>query len=192
MRKLTLLVVGLVAMAGVTLAAPSDADAALRFGGDLIWMPVAVQDVETDQASLDSSHDLQSFGLSAHGNLGLDVFSLGLKVNYFNQAIDFDTESDDRFQEVDVNLMARVGIPTTEMALIGEGGLTTNPGFDFAGYNVGAAFEYDLLGLPLFDLNLGIMGQYVKVQEIDLTFDGEAADFSTGRGMLYIGGDFSL
>jgi hypothetical protein len=183
----------------VTLASPQKADAAFRLGADAIWMPVAFQNIEDDDSELDSSHELASFGASAHGNLGFDIFSVGLKLNYFNKAINFNKTldldgGDDRFQQLDVNLMGRIGIPTTDAAVFAEGGLTTSPDFDFAGYNVGGGLEYALFGVPLVDFNAGLMGQYVNVSQVDFSFAGieKTTSLSEGRLMLYLGVDFSL
>jgi hypothetical protein len=156
-------------------------------------MPLSFQNIEGDNAELDSDHDLASFGGSVHGNMGFDIFSLGLKLNYFNKAIDFEGGGD-RFEELDINLMGRIGIPTTDIALFAEVGPTTSPDFDFFGYNVGGGVEYDLLGLPLIDLNLGVMGQYVNVSDVDFTINGveESANLNEGRVMLFLGVDFSI
>lgn len=193
MRKYAIWMVALLTAGFVTLAAPNDADAALRLGADGLWMPLAFQNVEGDNTKLDNDHDLASFGASAHLNLGFDIFSLGLKVNYFNQSIAF-TNGDDRFEELDVNLMGRIGIPATDVAIFAEVGPTTNPGFDYVGYNAGAGIEYDLLGMPLLDLNVGAMGQYVNVSDVDFSIDGTdtQASVSEGRAMLYLGVDFSI
>ena len=194
MRKYTLWMLGLIAIAGITFASPTKADAAFRLGADAIWMPMAFQNVDGEgETSLDSEHELGSFGGAVHGNLGFDIFSLGLKVNYFNSGIQFD-QGDGRFEEVDVNLMARIGIPTVDLAFFVEGGPTTDPGFDTFGYNVGGGAEYDLLGLPVVGLNLGVMGQYVNVSDVDFGISGieETANISEGRLMVFLGVDFSI
>ncbi|QDG51964.1 hypothetical protein FIV42_14815 [Persicimonas caeni] len=195
MKKYSVWMVALLAAGFVLTAAPKDADAALRLGADGLWMPLAFQNIETEEANaeLDSDHDLASFGVSAHGNLGFDIFAIGLKLNYFNQAISF-ADGDDRFEELDINLMARVGIPTTDIAFFAEAGPTTSPGFDYFGYNVGGGVEYDLIGLPLIDLNLGAMGQYVNVSDVDFSINGveETASVNEGRVMLFLGVDFSI
>ena len=194
MRKFTSWMFALVAAGLVMTAAPTDADAAFRIGADGLWMPLTFQNIEQDDATLDTDHDLASFGVSAHGNMGFDIFSLGLKINYFNQAIDFEGEENVRYEELDINLMGRLGIPATDFALFAELGPTTSPDFDFFGYNVGGGFEYDILGLPLFDLNLGAMGQYVNVSDVDFSIEGveETANLNEGRVMFFIGADFSI
>jgi hypothetical protein len=191
--------IALIVAGFVTLASPQKADAAFRIGADAIWMPLAFQNIEDDNTELDSDHDLASFGGSAHANLGFDIFSVGLKLNYFNKGVDFDETLDldgdgDRFEQLDVNLVGRIGIPTTDVALFAEGGLTTSPDFDFAGYNVGGGLEYALFGVPLVDFNLGAMGQYVNVSEVDFSIAGleKTTSLSEGRFMLYLGVDFSL
>lgn len=193
MRKYSVWMIALLVAGFVTVASPQKADAALRIGADALWMPLAFQNIEGDDTELDSDHELGSFGFSGHGNMGFDIFSLGLKINYFNQAISF-AEGEDRFQELDINGMARVGIPTTDVAFFAEGGLTTSPDFDYFGYNVGGGVEYDLLGLPLIDLNVGAMGQYVNVSDVDFSINGveETANLNEGRVMLFLGADFSI
>lgn len=198
MKKFCVWMVALLAAGFVLTSAPKDADAAIRLGADALWMPVASQNIEDDatEVELDSDHELGSFGVSAHGNLGFDIFSVGLKLNYFNQSVSF-ADGDDRFEELDVNLMGRIGIPTVDLAVFAEGGLTTKPdlSFDYVGYNVGGGLEYALIGIPLLDLNLGLMGQYVNVSDVDFTLrDGveETANLSEARGMVYLGIDFSI
>jgi hypothetical protein len=189
--------IALLTVAFVMTAAPRNADAALRLGVDGLWMPLAFQNIEDDKAELDSDHELASFGVAAHANLGFDIFSLGLKVNYFSQSITFPgtvLSGESRFKELDINLMGRIGIPATDVAIFAEAGPTTNPGFDYFGYNFGAGIEYDLLGLPLLDLNVGAMGQYVNVSDVEFSFGGleKKANVSEGRLMLFVGADFSI
>ncbi len=198
MRKYSVWMIALIAAGFVTFSAPQDADAAFRLGADGLWMPVAFQNIEGDatDAELDSDHELGSFGVSAHGNLGFDIFSVGLKLNYFNQSVAFEN-ADDRFEELDINLMGRIGIPTVDLAVFAEGGVTTKPdfSFDYVGYNVGAGLEYALISLPFIDLNAGLMGQYVNVSDVDFTImEGveETANLSEARGMVYLGVDFSI
>ena len=194
MRKYSVWFVALLAAGFVLTSAPKEADAAFRLGADALWMPVAFQNIEDSNAELDSDHELASFGASAHANLGFDIFSIGLKLNYFNQAVAF-AGTDDRFEELDINLMARIGIPTVDLALFAEGGLATNPSFDYFGYNIGAGIEYALISLPLLDFNLGVMGQYVNVSDVEFTIqDGvhETANLTEGRGLVYLGVDFGL
>lgn len=186
--------VGLFAVGFVMMGAPKNADAALRLGVDGLWVPLAFQTFEEKDAELDSNHEMASFGGSAHAAMGFDILAVGLKVNYFNQAVSFTGGEDSRLEELDINLYGRVGIPTSDLAVFAELGLSTNPGFDYAGYNAGAGLTYDLLGLPLLDFNLGAMGQYVNVSETDLSISGNEAgpSLSQGRVMLFLGVDFSI
>lgn len=193
MRKYCVFLIALLTAGFVMTAAPTKADAALRLGADGLWMPLAFQNIKDGNTTQDSNHKLASFGVSGHGLMGFDIFALGLKVNYFNQAIAF-SNSDSRFQELDVNLMGRVGIPTTDLAFFAEVGPTTNPGFDYVGYNAGGGLSYDLLGMPLLDLNLGVMGQYVNVSDVKFSIDGidTSTNLNEGRVMLFLGMDFSI
>lgn len=173
---------------------PGAAQAELRLGVDGLWMPLSFQTLEADAASLDPRHEMGSFGVSLHGSLGLEIFSMGLKLNYFNQSVSLGDE-DTRQTELDINLLARVGVPETGLGFFVEAGPTTNPGFDYVGYNVGGGVMYDVLDAPLFALNLGLMGQYVNVAEYELTYGGDieaTASLSEGRVMLFVGFDFVL
>lgn len=193
MRKNISWMVAFLAVGFVMMGTPKDADAALRIGVDALWIPLGFHSIGDDDAKLDSEHDLASFGASAHAAMGFDILAVGLKVNYFSNSISF-PGGDTRFEEIDFNLYGRVGIPTTDLALFAEAGLSTNPGFDFAGFNAGAGLTYDLLGMPLLDFNVGAMGQYVNVSESDLSIGGNEAkpSFSQGRVMLFLGIDFSI
>ncbi|AWV90258.1 hypothetical protein [Bradymonas sediminis] len=185
--------IAFLAVGFVTVAAPKDADALLRLGVDALWIPLATQTIEEDGVVLDSNHELASFGASAHGAIGFDIFALGLKANYFNSAISLPGETT-RLEQVDLNLYGRVGFPTTDLAVFVEGGVTTNPELDYAGYNGGLGLTYDLAGKPFFDLNLGVMGQYINVAETEALLEDEqwAPSLSQGRLMVFLGMDFSI
>jgi hypothetical protein len=172
------------------LALPSNADAAFRLGADVIWMPLATTNVDADveNVQLDATHNLASFGGSVHFNLGFDIFALGAKINYFNQGIEL-TDDNLREDEIDINAMSRIQFPTTDFAMVAEGGISTTPDQSGWGYNAGLAAEFDVLGWPLVDLNLGMMGQYVN---FPTEYNETPTDIETFRGMIYIGGDFSL
>lgn len=180
----------LIAASVMLLALPSSADAAFRLGADLIWMPVATTNVDADleNVSLDAKHNVASFGGSVHFNLGFDIFALGAKINYFNQGIHLPSK-DFREDEIDVNAMSRIQFPTTDFALVAEGGVSTTPDQSGWGYNAGLGAEFDVLGWPLVDLHLGMMGQYVN---FPTEFNETPTDIETLRGMIFVGGDFSL
>ena len=147
-------------------AAPRPADAALRLGVDGHWMPAATSKLESDSAAVGGNHEIDSFGASVHGNLGFNVFSVGLKLNYFNEA--FKLKADNvtsmvRRRQLDVNGMLRVGVPSTKLGIIGEGGLTVSPDFNGIGYNITAGAEYSIVSLKVLHLSLGAEGQYAKL-----------------------------
>ncbi|MFW5966250.1 MAG: hypothetical protein ACOCV2_01975 [Persicimonas sp.] len=197
MRKLTLWMLGAVVALGCTLAVPQTADAAIRLGADAIWVPMSYKDVDFEErdAAADPSHNMNTFAGSAHASMGIDLFSLGLKLNYFNNGIQFE-EGSERYAQYDVNALARVGLPGTNLALFTEGGLTSNRSLDFGGFNVGAGAEYTAFSLPMMDINVGAMGQYVNVSEVELEFGGdEEKDLATvqeGRALIYVGADFGF
>lgn len=179
----------------LVLGLPGAAQAAeLRLGVDGLWMPLSFQTLEAESASLDPEHELGSFGASLHASMGLEIFSMGLKVNYFNQSVSLGAQ-DTRQTELDINLLARIGVPETGLGFFAEAGPTTNPTFDYVGYNVGAGMMFDVLEAPLFALNLGVMGQYINVAEYEVTHSGDlktTASLSEGRVMLFVGFDFVL
>jgi hypothetical protein len=181
---------GLLTACTLLLALPASADAAFRLGADVIWMPAATTNVDADleNVELDSTHNVASYGASAHFNLGFDIFALGAKINYFSQGIKLPSQSI-REDEIDVNAMSRIQFPTTDFAVVAEAGLSTTPDQSGWGFNAGAAAEYDVLGMPLFDLHLGMMGQYVN---FPTEYNDSPTDIETLRGMIYLGADFSL
>lgn len=195
MRRFSTAIVALISFGLLSIALPARADALVRVGVDGIWMPLAFHSFEEDQATLDSSHEMASFGFSAHGTLGFDIFSAGLKLNYFNQSVAFEDE-DQRLTELDMNLLMRIGFPQTPVALLFEGGASTNQGLDYFGYNIGAGVTVDLLGAPGMALNLGLMGQYVNLSEVSLDFgdvdEPELLSLSEGRVMVFLGFDFYI
>jgi hypothetical protein len=193
MRKYTLWMLGLIVALGVTFAQPNDAEAAFRLGADAIWVPASFDSVDDELAS-DPDHNLASFGMAAHGNLGFDVFSLGLKLNYFNQGIEFEGAEAERQHELDINAMARIGIPAVGLGLFAEGGLATNPGFDYFGYNIGGGLEYAVFSVPTLDFNLGLMGLHSSISDYELTFNGVEAttNLTQTRLMAFIGIDFGI
>lgn len=181
---------GFIAACTLLLALPASADAAFRLGADVIWMPAATTNVDADleNVELDAQHNVASFGGSAHFNLGFDILALGAKLNYFNQGIKLPSETL-REDQLDINAMTRIQFPTTDFALVGEGGLSTTPDQSGWGYNAGLGAEFDVLGWPLVDLHLGMMGQYVN---FPTEYNDTPTDIETFRGMIFMGMDFSL
>ncbi len=186
---------GLLATAGFALAmvaAPTNADAAFRLGVDGIWVPVSADNVESDSQSteLDSSHKLDSFGGAVHANIGFDIFSIGLKGNYFNEGMEVDSTGVRR-EEVDINAMARIGVPGVSLGVFGEAGLSINPdpAADGIGYNAGLATEYTIVSPAIIDLNVGLEGQYVN---LPTSLHGNATTDKSVRFMTFVGVDFGL
>jgi hypothetical protein len=189
-RSLGTLLAALFVFGASSLAAPSDANAFVRLGADGIWVPLAGSQVTQQGAELDSSHELSSFGASAHANLGFDAFSAGLKLNYFSEGMEFEADGEKvRRNELDINAMARFGIPKTKLGLFAEGGASMSTQFDGVGYNVGLGAEYTLVSAAILDFNAGLSGQYVN---LPAEINGISTDNKTFRGMVFLGVDFGL
>ena len=190
MRKLTGWMVALLAASTVLLTA-SDASAAFRLGIDGMWVPVAAPTVEGDGFSTDPDHDMASFGAAGHALIGFDLFSTGLKLNYFSSGFQAEGADTQRQNELDINAMARIQIPTTQLAFWAEGGLATTTDFETFGYNVAGAVEYAIFHTMLLDLNLGVMAQYYRLPEIDVG-SVEQVELTEVRGIAFIGFDFGI
>ncbi len=183
----------LLVMAGcglVMTAAPSDADAAFRLGGDVIWVPVAANSVQVGNTEFDSQHQIDSYGGAIHGNIGFDIFSLGLKLNYFNEGVEL-ASTTERREEVDINAMGRLGVPATSLGIFGEAGVSFNPDSDSdgVGYNAGLGAEYSIFSMAVVDFNLGVEGQYVNISE---SIGNQSATNESFRLMTFVGADFGL
>ena len=178
---------------GLTLtAAPQTASAAIRFGVDGIWVPLATSSVEKGNRSLDSTHKVASFGASAHGGMGFNIFSMNLKLNYFNDALELETDDGEgqksvRRNQLDINAMARVGVPGVDIGIFGEGGASMSTEFDGLGYNFGLGAEYGLFSLPLMTFNIGLEGQYLN---LPATLNNASTDSKSIRMMMFLGADF--
>lgn len=182
-------VAGLFAAVLLVMMLPSKADAAVRLGADVIWMPVASSSVSGGNVEVDSNHKLASFGAAAHGGLGFDIFSVNLKLNYFNQGLDIAADNDVRKDQLDINAMLRFGIPTVGLGIFGEAGGSMSLDYDGFGYNAGVGVEYAVVSPPMLDLNVGMMGQYVNVPQ---SINDNSTDLESFRGMLFVGVDFGF
>lgn len=168
------------------LLVPSSAFAELGVGGDLLWIPASTQELER---APDADHGKKSLGISANAkllSLPLLPFSMGLKLNYFNEGLELQGQSKRRNQ-LDVNGMARLSLPLGFKAF-GEGGLSLNTDFSGVGYNVGLGAEYTFLEVAIVELNLGAMGQYVKVPT-NILNDRKV---ESRRIMVFVGADIGI
>lgn len=189
-RMSTTLLAMFIAGAFTLVAFPDEADAAVKLGVDAIWVPLSADTVERGGTELDSSHNVASFGGAAHANLGFDIFSLGLKLNYFNEGLKIEgTSGSNRRNELDINAMVRLGVPATKLAFFGEGGASVSTKFDGLGYNAGAGAEYTIFSLAVVDFNLGVEGQYVT---LPIVSQGQSQTKRSGRLNVFFGGDFGL
>lgn len=190
MRRISVtLLTMLVAGAFTLVSFPDEADAAIKLGADAIWVPVAADTVKRGGTTLDSSHELTSFGGAAHLNFGFDIFALGLKVNYFNEGLKVEDSGTNRRDEVDINGLFRVGVPATKLAFFGEAGPSISTKFDGLGYNAGVGAEYTLFSVAIADFNLGVEGQYVTLPFVT---SGESRTKRSGRLNVFFGADFGL
>lgn len=169
-------------------ATPRPAQAAFRLGVDGIWVPVSAERVESGDTKLDSSHKVASFGGAVHGNIGFDIFSIGLKLNYFNEGLELENEGVRRNQ-VDINAMGRVGIPATKFGIFAEAGGSLSTDFNGLGYNAGIGAEYSIVKTPLVSLNFGSEGQYVN---LPADINGTKTDNKSFRLLVFLGADFGL
>jgi len=173
------------------MGAPQSSSAAVKFGVDGIWVPLASSSVEQEGApEPDSSHNVASFGASAHGGIGFEILSVGLKLNYFNDGLQLETDDSTekvRRNQIDINAMLRLGIPATKIGVFGEGGASVSTEFDGLGYNVGLGAEYTLFSLPLTKFNLGLEGQYVKLPSVVNEIE---TDSKSARLLVFFGVDF--
>lgn len=190
-HKLITPLIGLLCAAAALIAAPADADAIVRLGLDAEYVPIsydqlAYLDYDGHQASAPAG-----FGAALHLNLGVDVFSIGPKLNlrrrsYQDSAFDY--------TELDLNAMIRVQFPSTDLAMFAEGGAAMALNFGGVGYNAGLGLEYDITGAPLFDLHIGFAANYRDLpSERAVGADPKVATTTRGiTGTVFIGVDFSL
>jgi len=193
--KIATVSVALLAFGYVFLGTAKPAHSAVRLGVDGIWVPVSADQVESGGTSLDSDHKLSSFGASAHGGVGFDIFSVSLKLNYFNEGLEVEEKGEEsstssvRRDQVDINAMARIGVPATKLGIFAEGGGSLSTNFDGLGYNVGLGAEYGIFEIPLMTFNVGLEGQYVN---LPARLNGSSTDNKTGRLLVFLGVDFGL
>lgn len=169
----------------MALGAPSSSEAAMRLGANL-QVPALTVDVGEGTLA-DASPNWPSLGGNVYGLMGLDIFAFGLKVNLTRLA--YEDAGLDHTQS-DLNAMLRVGLPATDLAFWAESGLSFAAPFDGVGYNYGVGAMYDVLGLPLLDLNVGAGLQYVTTPVGSDAYGSLKADY--WRALLTLGVDFSI
>lgn len=190
MRKLMGWMVALLVASTIFLT-PNDASAVFKLGVDGMWVPVAAPSVEAGGFSQEPDHDMATFGAAGHALIGFDLFSTGLKLNYFSSGFEAEGGETERQNELDINAMARIQIPTTQLGFWAEGGLATTTDFETFGYNVGGAVEYAIFHTLLLDLNLGVMGQYMRLPEISVG-SVDQVELTEVRGIVFLGVDFGI
>lgn len=187
MKRYMVWMIALFVSATTLVASPSDADAAFRIGADVKWLPLSSETAEIDGQALDADRALDTLGVGLRFMLGLDIFSLGAKANFTAHSFEDD---DLNFSELNVNAIARIGIPVTNLAVFAEVGPSLSLNYGGIGYNAVLGVEYDLLGLPLLDLNLGVAGQYSIVPVG--AGAGQSRDFESMRLFVFIGVDLGI
>ncbi|RAL22221.1 hypothetical protein DL240_10230 [Lujinxingia litoralis] len=172
----------------VMMGATADAQAVVRAGVDVRWLPVALESTELEGAELaGGERQLESLGAGARLMLGFERFAIGAKVNFARHTFG---DPDLSYTQVDANLHARLMLPTTRLAIWAEAGPSIALDLATTGYNAGAGVEVDVLGWPLVDLNLGIGAQYARVP---VNAGPGLERINEGlRAIVYVGFDFSI
>ncbi|RDV38230.1 hypothetical protein DV096_10480 [Bradymonadaceae bacterium TMQ3] len=172
----------------VLVGSVTDAQAVVRAGVDVRWMPVALEDTKLEEVELGGSQrQLESLGAGARLMLGFDAFAIGAKVNIARHTF---ADPDLSYTQVDTNLQARFILPSTRLALYVEAGPSIALDLASTGYNAGIGAEVDVLGWPLVDLNLGIGAQYARVP---VNAGPGLERINEGlRAIVYVGFDFSM
>ncbi len=175
------------------ISVPDRADALVNLGVDGIWVPVAADSVQTDQEQFSAQHEADSFGGSVYGNVGVDEFSIGLKLNYFNEGLIVDGDSIEgdkrRPHQMDLNANAILAVPKTNLRPWVEGGASVNMDGEGTGYNAGGGLKYKFSDVTLFEFHVGAAGHYVNLPEV---INDTEADVSSFRLLLMVGGEFGF
>ncbi len=178
--------VGALAAVMVMLWAPP-ADALLRLGGDLRWIPLGVETMEEGGESFRPGRQLESMGLGVRALIGIEQFGIGLKINFAHHAFQ---DPDHSYSHLDLNAHLRMKVPDTRVAIFAEAGPVMALDIGGVGYNGAFGAEFDLLGWPLVDLNLGLAAQYASVP---VGAGPSQVRMNQGvRAMVFVGVDFSL
>lgn len=174
--------------AAVLVGTAGDAQAVVRAGVDVRWLPVAIEETKLEEVELGGSQrQLESLGAGARLMLGFDAFAIGAKVNFARHTF---ADPELSYTQVDANLHARFMIPTTRLAIYAEAGPSIALDLASTGYNAGIGAEVDVLGWPVLDLNLGIGAQYARVPVN--AGPGEERINEGLRAIVYVGFDFSI
>src|SRR5690554_1554358 len=177
-----------VVTAAVMVGSMSHAEAVVRAGVDVRWLPVALENTKLEEVELGGSQrQLESLGGGARLMLGFDIFAIGAKVNLARHTF---ADADLSYPQVDANLQVRMLLPTTRLAIYLEAGPSIALDLASTGYNAGVGAEVDVLGWPLVDLNLGIGAQYARVP---VNAGPGLERINEGlRAIVYVGFDFSI
>lgn len=171
----------------MAVAVPSSAEALLRVGADVRWVPLSVESMEQNDQQLQPDRRLDSAGVGARALVGLEYLSVGGRLNFTRHAYDDEALS---FSQLDLNAHVRSGIPLMRMNLFAEAGPTVALDIGEVGFNAGVGAEVDILGWPLIDMNLGLAAQYAYVP---IGVGPDEVRVAEGlRGMVTFGVDFAL
>ncbi len=177
----------LVLLVGITSVAwPSKAEAGVMVGVDGIWVPTATLEVSGED--LDAQHQIDSFGVGAHGTVGLGPMDVGLKVNYFDTGIEVAGVSA-RSNEININALGRFAIPGIGLAALAEAGLATSTDGGGVGYDLALGGEYSIISLGPAAINGGLMGQWVTLPSSQ---DNPDATLKSFRLLVSLGIDFGF
>jgi hypothetical protein len=165
----------------------STAEALIRVGGDVRWIPVAVETMDEGDEPFRPHRQLESVGVGVRALIGAEQFGIGLKVNFARHTFQLAEHS---YSQLDLNAHVRMMVPETRLALFTEAGPAIALDIGGVGYNAAFGLEVDLLGWPLVDLNLGLAAQYASVP---VGAGPSTVRAHNGiRAMVFVGLDFSL
>lgn len=174
-------------IAMMTMVAVPSADALLRLGGDVRWVPLAVETMKEDGLAQEADRQLESFGVGLRVMVGFEPLSIGVKSNLARHTFADENLS---YTQLDLNAHIRSRLPTARLAVYAEAGPSISLDIGDIGFNGVAGIEVDVLGWPLIDLNLGLAAQYAYIP-IGIG-PGERRISSGIRGMVVVGIDFRI
>lgn len=182
MKTAKLMAMVVVATGMISALAPANAEAFIKAGADARWVPVAAETMQEDGEQIDATRRLESTGVGLRVLFDPPLLGIGAKTNFTRHVF---AEDDLDFSQIDFNAHLRVDVPTTDLAFFGEAGPALSLDIGGFGYNATVGAEYDVLGLPILDVNLGVAAQYARVPI------GQDRDHESLRAMAIVGVDIS-
>ncbi len=186
MKKCTVWMIALFLSFGVAAATAETAQAGLRLGFDVKWVPLSTDTIDEEDDD-DVTRNLGTMGFGARAMFGFEIFTVGLKINYLSNRF---TDSQFNYGELNTNIVGRVGLPIVDLAIFAELGPAFTTSFDQLGFNTALGIEYNVVGLSAFELYVGLAGQYVNLG-LDLG-NADTQDLESTRLLVIVGFDFVL